>query len=255
MELDQLISGQSWSNVVYGTTRRNMPGVSEGPFAGFNLGLHCGDVLEHAQANRERLKELLPHAPIWLNQVHGITVYDADMQQEQDKTADAAVTTRADCVLAIMTADCLPVVLSDEQGQVIGAAHAGWRGLCAGVLEETVKVMRQKMAHLGIGQQGIRAWIGPAISYDCFEVGEEVLQAFTEFDQQVAQFFKPHPRHVGKWFADLPAIAKYRLEAQDIREVELSHYCTFQNEQLFYSYRREAPTGRLATFVWKTTIS
>ncbi len=255
MDSYQLITGQSWSKVAYGTSRRDMPGVSEGSFAGFNLGLHCGDVPEHAQANRERLKDLLPYAPIWLNQVHGIAVYDADVEQSQDKTADAAVTTRSDCVLAIMTADCLPVVFACDDGTVIAAAHAGWRGLCAGVLEEAVKAMRHKMAQLGIQQQSIRAWIGPAISYDCFEVGEEVLLAFTQLDAMVSQFFKPHPSLEGKWFADLPAIAKYRLNLQGVQEVELSHYCTFQEANLFYSYRRESPTGRLATFVWKTTNS
>lgn len=249
----KLITGQAWSQVAYGTTRRDMSGVSQGPFAGFNLGLHCGDQPEHAQANRERLQEFLPHAPIWLNQVHGVAVYDADNDAEQDNTADAAVTTRADRVLAIMTADCLPVVLADTQGAVIGAAHAGWRGLCAGVLEETVKLMQRKLVQTGNYSQAIRAWIGPAISYDCFEVGEEVLQAFSQEDPAVAQFFKPHPSHPNKWFADLPTIAKYRLRAVGIEEIELSGYCTFQEAKLFYSYRREAPTGRLATFVWKTT--
>ncbi len=248
-----LITGQVWPQVAYGTTRRDMPGVSQGPFAGFNLGLHCGDQPEHAQANRQRLTEFLPHAPIWLNQVHGVAVYDADSDADQDKTADAAVTTRADRVLAIMTADCLPVVLADTLGTVIGAAHAGWRGLCAGVLEETAKLMQSKLAQAGTPSRQLRAWVGPAISYDCFEVGEEVLQAFSQYDPKVAQFFKPHPSRPNKWFADLPAIAQYRLRAVGVEEIELSGYCTFQEAELFYSYRREAPTGRLATFVWKTT--
>lgn len=244
----QLISGQAWNHVVYGTTHKNMPGDSQAPFDRFNLGLHCGDQAEHAQANRQRLSQILPYEPIWLNQVHGVAVYDADDLRVRDKTADAIVTTRDDCVLAIMTADCLPVVLADEQGSVIGAAHAGWRGLCAGVLEETVKAMHKKKAEL----RGLRAWIGPAISYDCFEVGEEVLQAFTQEQAELKQFFKPHATTPGKWFADLAAIAQYRLLAVGVQEIELSHFCTFQREDLFFSYRRQTPTGRIATFIWKT---
>lgn len=279
MGKDKLIQGQAWHGVAYGSTHRAMPGVSQPPFDRFNLGLHCGGNPEHAKANRAALDAILPYPPIWLNQVHGIAVYDADVEwlthegqrqakesisaqrhesespwheesgQEQNiisKTADASVTTRSDCVLAIMTADCLPVVLADAKGHVIGAAHAGWRGLCMGVLEATVEAMQAKKP-----VEALRAWIGPAISYDCFEVGEEVYQAFLEQDATLAQFFKPHQEGMGKWFTDLAKIAQYRLYAVGVEQVELSGLCTYQREDLFFSYRRQALTGRMATFVWK----
>lgn len=245
LSLDNLVVGKVWKNVRYGTTRRDMSGVSLAPYDQFNLGLHCGDNAEHAQANREQLCRLLPSRPIWLNQVHGTAVLDADLPFDYPATADAAMTTQVGTVLAIMTADCLPVVIADTQGHVIGAAHAGWRGLQAGVLEQLAQAMRAKYP-----SSEWQAWIGPAISQAVFEVGQEVYDAFVSTEPVYHAFFKPHTP--GKYWADLPAIAEHKLRQQGIQYVEQSGECTYLQSDKYFSYRRENPTGRIVTLVWKT---
>lgn len=244
MRLDDLVTGKSWKNVRYGTTTRHMTGgVSQTPFDTFNLGLHCGDHAEHAQANRDALTALLPSRPLWLNQVHGTDVLNADEFFTYSVTADAAMTTQVGRVLAIMTADCLPVVLADTEGKVIGAAHAGWRGLQAGVLENLLAQMRGQFPHATF-----QAWVGPAISQEVFEVGAEVYDAFTHQNEALKVFFKSGL--AGKYFADLPGIAKYKLEHNGVQSVELSGECTYLQEDKYFSYRRANPTGRIVTIAY-----
>ncbi|WP_245586963.1 MULTISPECIES: peptidoglycan editing factor PgeF [Pelistega] len=242
--LDKLVTGHKWNNVFYGTTTRYMAGVSEPPFDSFNLGLHCGDNPEHAQANRALLNAALPNSPIWLNQVHGTEVLDADRPFDYPAKADAAVTTCDKKVLAIMTADCLPVVLADEEGTIVGAAHAGWRGLQAGILERTVDLMRSKKPNAHF-----KAWIGPAISQKVFEVGAEVYDAFVSQNSNLAPFFEPGV--VNKYFANLSGIANMKLKQIGVNMVEESNECTYLDKQRYFSYRRENPTGRIVTLVWK----
>lgn len=245
MHLEELVTGKAWKNVRYGTTTRYMAGgMSEAPYDKFNLGLHCGDKAAHAQANRDALTSVLPSRPLWLNQVHGTEVLNADEFFHYPATADAAMTTKKGRVLAIMTADCLPVVVADSEGRIIGAAHAGWRGLQAGILEKLVRQMREQFS-----TAVFQAWIGPAISQAVFEVGAEVYEAFTETDAALAAFFKVG-EVVGKYFADLPGIAQHKLKQCGVQNVELSGECTYLQENTYFSYRRANPTGRMVTIAY-----
>ncbi|HWK71361.1 MAG TPA: peptidoglycan editing factor PgeF [Burkholderiaceae bacterium] len=246
------VSGLPWTGVEYfSTTRRG--GVSTGPWHSLNLGLHTGDDGGHVAANRKRLGAMAPSEPLWLKQVHGTDVFDADRPPGGTRdgalaagvpVADAAVTATAGRVLAIMTADCLPVVLADTGGTVLGVAHAGWRGLAAGVLENTLRAMRGRAP----AEAQWRAWIGPGISQRHFEVGDDVHQAFADADPATAAFFAE--KGGGKWLADLPSIARHRLHKAGVGNVELSGQCTYGQADTYYSYRRQPATGRLATLAW-----
>ncbi len=244
------VTGPAWPGLRYVTTTRQ-EGVSQGAWASFNLATHCQDRPEHVQRNRQRLASALPAQPLWLDQVHGTTVLNADTwpqaacDTDPVPKADAAVTTRFERVLAILTADCLPVVLSDGQGSVLGVAHAGWRGLAAGVLENTLRCMQQLQPQAGQW----RAWIGPAIQQDAFQVGDDVRNAFVVADAQAALFFKPDALP-GKWRADLPGLAAHRLQQAGVACISVSPDCSFKDSDRFYSYRRQATTGRMATLAW-----
>lgn len=250
LALDKTVTGQQWPGVQYFCTTRQ-GGVSQPPYDSLNMGMHTGDDLLAVEQNRNRLQRLLPGPVVWLEQVHGTDVHDADLVDANDMpiTADAAVTTENNKVLAIMTADCLPVVLASENGEVIGAAHAGWRGLLNGVLENTLEVMRSKVPH-----KSFRAWIGPAIGFEAFEVGQEVYEAFMNNDESQALFFRSHPRNEGKWLADLSGLAVYRLNKNGVSAVEESKFCTFMDQERFFSYRRQGQTGRMVTVVWKVKL-
>ena len=246
-----VVSGQPWQGVEYFCTTRQ-GGVSTGPWESFNLGAHAGDDPDAVLRNRERLRALLPGDPVWLKQVHGADVFDADQlalspQDDSPPVADAAITLQAHRVLAIMTADCLPVVLASTDGQALGIAHAGWRGLAAGVLENTLQALRNRAP----GCTQWRAWVGPAISQSCFEVGLDVYQAFVETDPDCRPFFLPG-NNPQKWQADLPGLAKQRLHQAGVNTVELSNQCSFNQADMYYSYRRDATTGRMATLAWRT---
>ncbi len=225
------------------TTRAG--GVSGGAFAGLNLGLRSGDAIEDVMRNRARLRQSLPAEPIWLRQVHGTTVVEA-VATDESPEADAAFAFRPGAVCAVLTADCLPVLLCDEQGTVVAAAHAGWRGLCAGVIEQTLKAMDRPAAAL-------LAYLGPAIGPSAYEVGAEVRDAFTAEDPQSAAAFvagKP-----GKFYADLYALARQRLARSGVREQRVygGGYCTYTEAERFYSYRRDGVTGRMASLIWMET--
>ena len=225
-------------------------GFSQPPFDSLNLGSHVGDDPELVQKNRDALKALLPNEPVWLNQVHGTQVIDADQHQSGVPNADASVTTMPGRVLAIMTADCLPVLLTSRDGKVVGAAHAGWRGLAAGVIEQTVALMRAKQgAHTQIqAQSDILAYLGPAIGPHAFEVGSEVRDIFMAQNPASASCFE-QLQEKGKYLADIYGLACLRLNALGIDFIEGGSECTVQNPD-YFSYRRDQQTGRMGSFIW-----
>jgi hypothetical protein len=225
-------------------------GIAGGRPGGLNLGARCGDDPHTVIENRRRLAALLPEEPCWLDQVHGVAVHRATEAVSPraagtEPRADAAVTHIPGRVLAILTADCLPVLLADRSGQRIGAAHAGWRGLAAGVIEQTVAALRE----LPGGDDSLVAWLGPAIGPEAFEVGDEVLEAFAAQDAGARACFRP--REVpGKWFADLYALARRRLAASGVSEVGGGGLCTVTEPERFYSHRRDRISGRMASLIW-----
>jgi YfiH family protein len=228
------------------TTLRSGDGVSPPPFDRFNLGLRCGDDPALAQRNRDRLADwlALPSPPHWLQQVHGAGVlrFDAAPAPGGDEPeADAAVTSAPGVVLAILTADCLPVVFAARDGSEVAAAHAGWRGLAAGVLEATVAAMRTPPARLA-------AWLGPAAGPQAYEIGAEVREAFLARDAAAAAAFAP--TRPGHWRVDLYALARRRLAAAGVSGVHGGGLCTISDPARFFSHRRDGRSGRLATLAW-----
>lgn len=220
------------------TTR--VGGVSRAPWAGFNLGDHVGDDPAAVGANRQRLRQALPEEPRWLSQVHGTRCVDAALASG-DEQADASFTRQRGAVCAVLTADCLPLIFCDDDATVVGAVHAGWRGLAAGVIESTVAAM---------GEPGERlmAWLGPAIGPRAFEVGNEVREAFVATDAAAAMAFVAAPG--GKWLCDIYLLARQRLAALGIRRTSGADSCTVSEAGRFFSYRRDGVTGRMATLVW-----
>lgn len=222
------------------TTRHG--GISEGPWHSFNLGDHVGDRPAAVAANRARLQEILPASPCWLKQVHGTAVADADNAAQPTPAADAVVAREAEHVCAVMTADCLPVLLADRAGSVVAAAHAGWRGLQAGVLEATVAAMRASPGELSV-------WLGPAIGPSAFEVGSEVRDAFVVGDVAAAAAFVPGDG--GRWLANLYLLAEQRLRRAGVRDIHGGGRCTLSDPAIWFSYRRDGVTGRMATLIWR----
>lgn len=224
-------------------------GVSSGPYGdasgqrGLNLGLHVGDSPHNVMANRSLLRDRVPSEPAWLTQVHGTDVVDAAHVANASQ-ADASFATQRGVVCAIMTADCLPVLLADAHGRVVGAAHAGWRGLAGGVLEHTVERMRKA------GGEELHAWLGPAIGPEQFEVGEDVLQAFTARDATAIDAFRPIAGRSGKYLADIYRLARQILATQGVMYVSGGDFCTVTDVERFYSYRRDGFTGRMAALIW-----
>ncbi|WP_288380454.1 peptidoglycan editing factor PgeF [uncultured Massilia sp.] len=229
-------------------------GVSTGPYddgkggGGLNLGLHCGDDPAAVQANRARLHDYLPGRPAWIAQVHGADVVDAATvgPDQPVRTGDASIATEAGVVCAILTADCLPVLFADLDGKVVGAAHAGWRGLAGGVLGQTIAAMRAA----GAGE--ITAWMGPAIGPDAFEVGEDVREAFLAAlpGKAALAAFKPISDQPVKFLADMFTLARLMLARDGVSRVHGGGQCTATAPQRFYSYRRDRVTGRQASLIW-----
>ncbi|MEQ1525384.1 MAG: peptidoglycan editing factor PgeF [Gallionella sp.] len=220
------------------TTRSG--GVSRAPYDSLNLGSHVGDAPLDVARNRMLLNTLMPSEPVWLEQVHGILVANAGNASCLPQ-ADACIATRRASVCVVMTADCLPVLLCDQQGTVVGAVHAGWKGLAAGVIEATVQTM-------SVPAQNLMAWLGPAISQPAFEVGAEVREVFIAADPKAESAFVAGQG--GKWLADIYALARIRLNALGITQIYGSDYCTYKDTQRFFSYRRDGVTGRMGTFIW-----
>ena len=224
-------------------------GHSAAPYASFNLGDHVDDEPAAVARNRARLRATLELAsePLWLQQVHGTVVRDADADNAGGAAAaagpaDAAITRVAGRVLAILVADCMPVLFASADGAVLGAAHAGWRGLSAGVLEATVRAMR-------VDPAGIHAWLGPAISTAHFEVGADVRDAFIAHDARAEKAFAANAR--GRWQCDLQWLARARLAALGVTRVAAANVCTFAEPARCFSYRRDGRTGRMAALIWR----
>lgn len=220
------------------TTRNG--GVSQPPYASLNLGTHVGDDAQHVADNRALLRAQLPAEPAWLNQIHSTIVLDAATVQHTPD-ADASYTRARDTVCVVMTADCLPVLLCDRSGSVVAAAHAGWRGLCSGVLERTIAAM-------GVPGGELMAWMGPAIGPDAFEVGAEVRAAFAAHDPAASNAFTPIGDN--KFLADIYQLARQRLQAAGVGAVYGGDLCTVIDRQRFFSYRRDGRTGRMASLIW-----
>jgi len=252
-----------------GSTLRHGLGVSPSPYDALNLGGHrlaSGDTAANVMANRAALRGALglPAEPRWLRQVHGIAVVDVDArpgaaaavaidglqaQLDDEPEADAAVTRRAGVVLAVLHADCLPLLLCADDGLVLGAAHAGWRGLAAGVIEATVAAM-------AVPGQRLIAWLGPAAGPANYEVGEEVRAAFVDTAlapavrrEREAAFVASRPGH---WRLDLYALARQRLTALGVTRVHGGGRCTLGEPQAFFSHRRDGRSGRMASLLWRT---
>lgn len=229
----------------YTTTRRG--GYSESPYDRFNLGPHVGENPETLQKNIELLTSTLhlPETPTWLNQVHGIAVADLN-DQSCGLTADACVTSTPNKVCAILTADCLPILVCNQAGSEVAAIHGGWRGLLAGVIDTTIKSMHSAPSQL-------MAWMGPAISQKCFEVNEEIRDQFLQSNPQYISAFSAQEKHI---FADLYHIARINLMQLGVTAIYGGNFCTYTQHELFYSYRRDQRnTGRMASLIWTSTPS
>jgi YfiH family protein len=224
------------------TTR--LGGVSLAPYDGLNLADHVGDDPAHVARNRALLRDrlALPAEPLWLTQVHGCEVADAG-NAAPGCAADAAIAREPGQVCAVMTADCLPVLLCDRGGRAIAAAHAGWRGLAAGVIEQTVST-------LAVDPDGILAWLGPAIGPEAFEVGGEVREVFVSADPGAASEFRPCGED--KWLANLYGLAARRLRRAGVTRVYGGGLCTYGDPARFFSFRRDGATGRMASLIWLT---
>ena len=220
------------------TTR--LGGSSINPYGSLNIGSHVGDSPLAVARNRILLNTILPSEPVWLEQVHGTTVVNADSTGCRPQ-ADACIARHTASVCVVMTADCLPVLLCDIQGTVVAAVHAGWKGLAGGVIEATVRAM-------DVNPQNLMAWLGPAISQNVFEVGDDVRDLFIETDSKAADaFISGDP---GKWYADIYQLACLRLYALGVDQISGGDYCTYLDSKQFFSYRREGVTGRMGTFIW-----
>lgn len=226
------------------TTRSG--GVSTGKFDSLNLGMHVGDDPLAVQENRRRLGAQLPANPLWLNQVHGTDVFVVGRDEDcaAPPIADAVATTHSDRPCAVLVADCLPILFCDEAGTSVAAAHAGWRGLAAGVVERTVAAMP-------VSPRDLMAWLGPAIGPNAFEVGRDVVDAFCQMDANAERAFTVIPQRNGKYLADIFALARQRLTASGVGKIYGGGQCTVTSADKFFSYRRDGQTGRMAAVIWR----
>lgn len=228
------------------TTR--MGGVSQPPWASMNLGDHVGDEPDHVAENRLRLARaccLPAEAFGWLNQVHGTSAVELPAGTGVPApNADASYTGAIGKACTILTADCLPVILCDKKGTRVAAAHAGWRSLCGGVLENLV-------AGMALPGNSLMAWLGPAIGPKAFEVGPEVKAAFVAYNSRAERAFSAVGAREGHYMADIYSLARQRLQKMGVTEIYGGGFCTVADSQHFYSYRRDGETGRMATVIWK----
>lgn len=239
------------------TTRHG--GFSLAPYDSFNLALHVGDDPTTVVKNRNFLRKVahLPNEPIWLNQVHGVEVWNNLIEPKSPPVADASVSDQSGQVLVIMTADCLPILFSDDRGRAIGAAHAGWRGLCQGVIEKTVQqIIRVVRPDDELKYKNeLLVWLGPAIGPTNFEVGEEVKQAFLRqaelSGQDSPDSFFTQTQQPNKYRADLYGLARMRLKNLGIDRIYGASHCVYEDQANYFSYRREKITGRFASLIWK----
>ncbi len=227
-------------------------GVSKAPYDSLNLGDHVGDCAQDVLANRAIFTKAMPGEPVWLKQIHRTVVSTPQSRSLSKGTpieADASVTNMPEEVLVIMTADCLPVLFTNSNGTAVGAAHAGWRGLCAGILENTITELL-KIAG-GSTAADLMAWLGPAIGPESFEVGEDVVKSFQDSGFPVpTNAFKEMPNQRGKYLADIYLLARARLESCGVKMIFGGQCCTVRDQQQFFSYRRDGETGRFASAIW-----
>ena len=227
-------------------------GVSKPPFESLNLGDHVGDRTEDVLANRAIFTKALPGDPLWLKQTHSAVVSSPEARKKNASSvieADASVSNIPGEPLIIMTADCLPVLFTNSQGTIVGAAHAGWRGLCAGVLENTIDELLYLSKETKAAD--LLVWLGPAIGPEAFEVGEDVVRAFQDSGFPFSgEAFKPIAGKSGKFLADIYRLAKDRLEARGVKSIYGGEYCTVEDVELFFSYRRDGKTGRFTSAIW-----
>jgi YfiH family protein len=228
------------SNIKALITTRN-GGVSAGAFESFNLGLRVGDDARSVAANRASLRRFLPQEPKWLSQVHGATVVEADAIESAPQ-ADASIARQPGTVCAITIADCLPLLLTDRAGMLVAAVHGGWRGIAAGIIENTVRQTQ-------VAPGDLLAYIGPAIGPQAFEVGADVRDAFLARDRKAETAFTPF--RPGKWLADIYALARCALARAGITRAYGGGLCTVSDARRFYSYRRDRTTGRMAALIWR----
>lgn len=230
-------------------TTTRLGGVSEGPYASFNLGHHVGDNPDHVKQNRDRLLKAINvhHEPIWLNQTHSNIIINLDNHDltkmvANPPTADGCYTAKPQQICAVLTADCLPVLLCNRAGSEVAAVHAGWRGCLSGILSEAIKNFRSPPSD-------ILAWLGPAIGPEAFEVGPEVFEAFTSHEPKNTAAFIPQTN--GKYLANLYLLATLSLNREGVTAVSGSDYCTFTDDKMFFSYRKAGGnTGRMASIIF-----
>ncbi|NRA52913.1 MAG: peptidoglycan editing factor PgeF [Gammaproteobacteria bacterium] len=221
-------------------------GASGTPFVSNNFGQHVGDNPEAVAANRALLRQQLPSEPLWLEQVHSTIIVNGDKTNSTAviPTADGAITQVANRVMAVMTADCLPLLICDSRGQQVAAVHAGWRGLANGIIEQSV-------AKFKVAPQDLMVWLGPAIGANAFEVGQDVVDCFVKKRPQDLECFTS----VGeKYLANLYQLARARLADLGIKQVSGGDYCTYTQQELFFSYRRDGQTGRMVSLIWIESI-
>ncbi|MDR2877644.1 MAG: peptidoglycan editing factor PgeF [Chromatiales bacterium] len=226
-------------------------GVSRGVYAGLNLGDHVGDDATDVAANRAALRQAaeLPSEPCWLRQVHGVRAVAAETWQPGVE-ADACYAATPGLVCAVLTADCLPVLLCSRDGSRVAAVHAGWRGLVDGVIERTLEAMTSAGGFDGnANNSDVMAWLGPAIGPRSFEVGAEVRERFLDVNAEAQPLFAPGGQ--GHWLADLYGLARLRLRAAGVTAVYGGGLCTLLDAERFYSYRRDGVTGRMVTMIWR----
>lgn len=232
------------------TTRTG--GISNAPYETLNLGAHVGDQYPRVLGNRQILRKHLPQEPLWLNQTHSTKVSTPSTRSltlNLPYEADAAISNIPEEVLVIMTADCLPVLFTNTDGSIVGAAHAGWRGLLDGVLEETIVAMLNLAQ--GLSPADLMVWLGPAIGPDSFEVGNEVLECFAASGlHDVTLSFVPIENKPGKYLANIYQLARDRLQSLGISSIYGGDLCTVKDEERFFSYRRDGVTGRFASLIW-----
>ncbi|MEG9489608.1 peptidoglycan editing factor PgeF [Mannheimia indoligenes] len=243
--MDNIIPNWNIPKHIHAFTTVRTGGVSKPPFDSFNLGDHVNDSPEDVAQNRALLVEKfhLPQSPLFLTQTHSTRVLELPYSGK-DIEADAVYTNQPNQVCLVMTADCLPILFVSKDGKEIAAAHAGWRGLCDGVLEATVEKFQ-------CPSNEISAWLGPAIGAKAFQVGKEVIEQFCAFDPRAEEAFIQDNSTSGKFLGNLYQIATQRLNKLGITEISGGEYCTYTQKDLFFSYRRDKQTGRMATLIWK----
>lgn len=228
----------------YVTTR--VGGKSQVPFESLNLATHVDDDKQIVFKNRELLQQALqlPSQPFWLTQEHTHNVLFWEGQAyESPPVADASWTTGSDLVSCVLTADCLPLLVTNKEGRFVAAIHAGWKGLSEGVVSNTIQALPGQ-------REDMLVWIGPAISQSYFEVGEEVFDVFVNESAEAEKFFKPHSQKSQKWYANLPGLAEFKLNQLGVEQVFQSGLCSYRDQEWFYSYRRDQKTGRMASLIW-----